>query len=88
MKLQWIVRAEADIEPSFEEVWQRISLVSQEKSIIAQRAHRDPNLFQVKQILKSGYFSQQDAMRDGMRGQERGCQMIGVSCLAAVRSEN
>ena len=60
MKLKGIIGAQADVEAGLEKIRKRVSLVSQEKCIITQWAHRDPNLFQVKQILESGYFPQED----------------------------
>jgi len=88
MELQRIICAQADIESSFEKVWERVPLVSQEKSIIAKRAHCDSDLFQIEQILKCWYFSQQNTVRYGVRSQERGGQVVGVPCLSTVRAED
>ena len=44
MELQRVIRAQTDIEPRFEELWERVSFVCQEKRVIAQRAHRESYL--------------------------------------------
>ena len=51
MELQRVVGAQADIQSGLEELLQRIPLIRQEKRVVAQRAHRNPDLLQVKQIL-------------------------------------
>ena len=51
LELQWVVRAQANIEPRLEEVRQRISFIRKEESIVAQRAHSNADLFEVEQVL-------------------------------------
>jgi hypothetical protein len=48
MELQGIIRAQTDIETGFEKIGKRIALVSQEQCIVAQWAHRDTDLLEVK----------------------------------------
>ena len=48
MELQWVVRTQADIEPRFEKVRQGISLIREEESVVAQRAHGNADLFEVE----------------------------------------
>jgi hypothetical protein len=57
MELQRSNRAQAHIHSNFEKFWQRISFISQEQGVVAERAHRDSNLLQVEQVLKSWQFS-------------------------------
>jgi hypothetical protein len=55
VELQWVVHAQADIkadiEPRLEKVRQGISLVRNEESVVAERAHGDADLFEVEQVL-------------------------------------
>jgi len=48
MELQRVVRAQAHIQPRLEKVGQRVSLEHEEERVVAQRAHGDANLFEVK----------------------------------------
>jgi len=48
VELQRVVRAQADVEPCLEKVGQRVPLVREEERIVAQRAHGDANLLEVK----------------------------------------
>lgn len=57
MELKRVVRAQANVEPSLEEIGKRIPLIREEQRIVAQRAHGDANLFEVKQILQRGNFT-------------------------------
>jgi len=70
MELKRIVGTQANIQSRLEEIRKGVSFICQEEGIVAQRAHRDSNLLQVEQILKSGYFTQQDSVRDRMSRQE------------------
>jgi len=94
-----VVRRQADVEADAEIARQRIAVVGQEESVVAERRHGDANLhvserspvarsqtnlLEVEQILQSGYFAQEDAVRDRMRGQEGAGQMVGVAGLARV----
>lgn len=45
VKLQRIVRAQAHIQSYLEEIREWVPLVRQKEGVIAQRAHRDPDLF-------------------------------------------
>ena len=58
VELQRVVRAQADIEADLEEVGQGVPLVREEQRIVAQRAHRYPNLLEVEEILQGGHFAQ------------------------------
>lgn len=88
VELQRIVRTQTDVQPRFEEVRKRVSLVCQEKGIVTQRAHSDSDLLQVEQILQSGHFAEKDAMRNGVRREECSCEMVSVACFAGMRAEN
>jgi len=57
MELQRVISTQADIQPSLEELFQRIPLICQEERIIAQRTHRDPDLLQIEQILQGGHLA-------------------------------
>ena len=57
VELKWVVRAQANVEPCLDEIWKRIPFKREEKRIIAQRAHSDPDLLEVKQILQRGNFT-------------------------------
>lgn len=57
MELQRIVGAQTDIQTRFEEVRERVPLVSQEKSVVAERAHGNANLFEIEQVLESRNFA-------------------------------
>ena len=48
VELKRIVRAQANVEPCLEEIWQRIPLVREEQRVVAQRAHGDADLFEVE----------------------------------------
>jgi len=48
VELQRVVRAQAHVEPCLEKVGQRVSLESEEERVVAQRAHGDADLFEVK----------------------------------------
>ena len=54
MELQRVVRAQAHVESCLEKVGQRVSLEREEKRVVAQRAHGDTDLFEVKKILQRG----------------------------------
>ncbi len=51
MKLQGIVRAQADIQSRLEEIRERIPLIRQKQRVVTQGAHRYPNLLEVEQVL-------------------------------------
>jgi len=57
VELKRVICAQANVKPCLEEIWKRISFKREEQRIIAQRAHGDADLFQVKQILQSGNFT-------------------------------
>jgi hypothetical protein len=57
MKLKRVVSAQTDIKTRLEEIRQRITFVSKEKSIIAQRTHGNADLFQIEQILQRWNFT-------------------------------
>lgn len=88
VELQRIISAQTDVQPYFEEIRQRVPLVRQEQRVVAQRTHGQPDLLQVIQILQSRHFAQEDAVRNRMRDEERGSQVIRVSRFTAVRTEN
>ena len=88
VELQWVVRAQTDVQADLEEVGERVALVRQEERVVAQRAHREPNLLEVEQVLQRGHLAQQDAVRDRVRGEERGREVVWVARLAAVRAED
>lgn len=88
VKLQRIVRAQADIQTSLEKVRKRVPFVGQEERVIGQRAHCDTDLLEVEQILECGYLAEENAVGDGVRGQERGSQVVGIPSFAAVGSED
>lgn len=48
MELKRVVRTQTDIQPYFKKIRQGIPLIRQEQGIIAQWAHSDANLFQIK----------------------------------------
>jgi hypothetical protein len=48
MKLKRVVSTQADIEPRLEEIRERIAFICEEKSIIAQGAHCNPDLFEIE----------------------------------------
>lgn len=48
MELQRVIRAQAHVEPCLEKVGQWVSLEREEERIVAQRAHGDADLFEVK----------------------------------------
>lgn len=51
MELQRIIRTQTDVESHLEEVGERVAFVSQKQGIIAERAHRQADLPEVKKIL-------------------------------------
>jgi hypothetical protein len=57
MELKRVISTQADVEARLEKVGERISFVSQEQGVVAQRAHRESNLFQIKEILQGGDFA-------------------------------
>lgn len=87
MELQRIVRAQTDVQTNLEEVRQWVPLVCQEERIIAERAHSDADLLQVEQVLKRRNFAEENAVRDGVRGEESGGEMVGIACFARVWTE-
>lgn len=48
VELQRVVRAQAHVEPCLEKVGQRVSFKREEERVVAQRAHGDADLFEVK----------------------------------------
>lgn len=88
VKLERIVRAEADVKPGLEELGDWIPLVGEEERVVAQRAHGDPDLLQVEEVLQGRHLPQQDPVCDGMRRDERRGQVVRVASLTAVRSEH
>lgn len=66
MHLERIIRAQTNIQPHFEELLDRISLVCEEERVIAQGAHRHPDLLQVEEVLERRDFAEQDPVRDGV----------------------
>ena len=52
VELQRVVCAQAHVEPCFEKVRQRVSLEREEERVVAQRAHGDTDLFEVKKVLQ------------------------------------
>jgi hypothetical protein len=88
MKLQRVIGAQTNIQPPLKKVRQRIPLIRQKQRVVAQRAHRYPNLRQVEQILQRGHFAEENTVRDGVRGQKRRGEMVRVPGFAAVRPED
>ena len=82
VELQRIIRAQTDVEPRLEEVRQRVALVGEEEGVVAERAHRNSDLLEVEKVLKRRDLAQQNSVRDRLRGEERGGQMVGVASLA------
>ena len=66
MELQWVIRAQADIQADLEEVGKGVPLVRQEQCVVAQRAHREADLLQIEQILQRGNLPQEDPVGDGV----------------------
>ena len=62
MELQRVVRTQTHIQPYLEKVRKRVPLVRQEQRVVAQRAHGQPDLFQVEKVLQGGDFTQEDAV--------------------------
>ena len=88
VELERVVGAQADVEADLEEVRERVALVREEERVVAQRAHREPDLLEVEEVLQRRHLAQQDTVRDRVRGQERGRQVVRVSRLTAVRAED
>jgi hypothetical protein len=88
VELQRIVCAQADIEPRLEEIRERVPLVREEESVVAQRAHGDSDLLEIEQVLQRGDLAEQDSMRDGVRGQEGGREVVGIACFARVGTQD
>lgn len=55
--------------------------------VVGQRAHREPNLCEVEQVLERRRLLQQDAVVHALGGEERGREVVGVTRLARVRTE-
>jgi hypothetical protein len=51
VELQWVIRAQANIQADLEELLYWIPFIGQEQSIVAERAHRHPDLTKVEEIL-------------------------------------
>lgn len=66
MELQWVIRAQADVQTRLEEVRERVPLIRQEQGVVAEWAHRDTNLLQVEQVLQRRDLPQGNAVRDGV----------------------
>lgn len=88
MKLQRIIRAQADIQSHFEEIRERVPLVRQKQAIIAQRRHRNPDLLQVEEVLQRRHFAEEDAVRDRVGGEIGGGEVVGIARFAAVWTED
>jgi hypothetical protein len=58
MELKWVVGAQTDIKTCLEEIRQGITFICKKKSIVAQGAHCNANLFEIKQILQRRDFTQ------------------------------
>ena len=52
VKLQRIVRAQTNVQPNLEELLQRIPLISEEQSVVAERAHSEAYLSEVEEVLQ------------------------------------
>ena len=88
MELQRIVRAQADVQPRLEKLFQWIPLVRQEQGVVAQRTHRDPDLLQIKQVLQGGDLAEQDSVRDRVRCEVGGRQVVRITCLPSMWTED
>ena len=88
MELQGIVGAQTNVQADFEEIRQRVPLIRKEQSVVAEWRHGQTYLLQIKQKLKSGDLAEQNAVRDGMCGEECCGEMIRISSFTAMRSEN
>ena len=86
-KLQRIIRRQRDIKTLFEIADERVAVVGEEQCVIAQRRHRNPDLFQVEDILEQWHLSEGDAVTDAVAAQQRRRQMICITSLATVRPE-
>jgi len=54
VKLKWVVGGQGDTKTPGEVVRQWVSMVTEKKSVVAQRRHSDANLGQVVEVLKHG----------------------------------
>ena len=76
VELERVVGAEADVQADLEEVRERVALVREEERVVAERAHREPDLLEVEEVLQRGYLPEEDAVRDRVRGEVRGREVL------------
>lgn len=88
MELKRVIRAQADIQPRLEEFLQWVPLVCQEERVVAERAHCDPDLLQIEQVLQRGNLAQQNPVGDRVRCEVGRCQVVGVPCFTRMRTED
>lgn len=88
VELQRVIRTQADVKASLEELRYGVTLVSEEERVVTERAHGDADLLEIKEVLQCRNLAQEDAVRDGMRRKECGSEMIGVACFAGVGAED
>ena len=88
MELQRVVRTQANVQANTEELWERITFIREEERIVAKWAHSDANLLEVKEVLKCWNLTEEDAVRDGMRGEECRRKVIWIAGFSAMRSED
>lgn len=84
MELQGVVGTQRNIQPSLEEVRQRISFVGKEERVVTERTHRNANLLEIEEVLQCGNFAKQDSVGDRVRCQKGRCQMVSVTSFTAV----
>ena len=88
VELQRVVCAQTDVQPNLEEVWERVSLVSQEECVVTERAHGQADLLQVEKVLESRDLAKEDTMGDRMSEQIGRGQVVRVPGFATMWAED
>mmetsp|Transcript_1037 Transcript_1037/g.2149 ORF Transcript_1037/g.2149 Transcript_1037/m.2149 type:complete len:387 (+) Transcript_1037:54-1214(+) len=87
MDLQRVVCRQGHLQASRKELWKGVSVVVKEEGIVGQWAHAESNLGHVVQVLEAWRFPEIDSVCNIFSQQKRGCQMVQVPCLSAVRAQ-
>ena len=69
--LQGVVRRQGQGEATGEEDWEGVLVVVQEEGVVAERAHAQPDLREVEEVLQRQALAQVDAVRDVLAQQQR-----------------
>ena len=85
VKLQRIVRGQAQIEADRVVLVERVLDVVEEHGVVAQRRHGYADLAQVEQVLKHGHFAQHKAVRYVVGEHEGGDEVVDGARFATVR---